>query len=345
MPTFVALLCFNCNMMQVKHAKESSNKWTCSLCNEKQSVRKVFATSVAAKDIRKFVQEYNLSRNRAQDRALAELVVYVEKQGNDDFAHDDHLCCSESSRACRDILSYNCNCQEVIVGSKWDEYLPQDDGVYSEVAEYGTHDAEFVTVVPETHARISKGRIPSASNKATSQHGVQQKQRRMAGKPSSRPLESIRECQDAAHKENGLRYACTQKVSLSSSSQLPNLASITNGSAYKVPQQIAVQNMPMQASAAGVQLREREYMPPTLRKPKALTEVKRPASAYTPYLGEEGQKYVSKWAKYMDSDGEVTHSKEAMWNYVGDSSIWSQRAAAASNTHHLDGTLVKTELD
>ena len=49
---------------QVKQQKKSSNKWICSICNEKQSVRNVFASSMSAKDIRIFVQQFNLSRNR-----------------------------------------------------------------------------------------------------------------------------------------------------------------------------------------------------------------------------------------------------------------------------------------
>ncbi|XP_027337182.1 uncharacterized protein LOC113850856 [Abrus precatorius] len=53
--------------VQVKQQKKSSNKWSCAVCNEKQSVRKVFAQGFMAKDIRKFVQSFNMSRKSLDD--------------------------------------------------------------------------------------------------------------------------------------------------------------------------------------------------------------------------------------------------------------------------------------
>ncbi|XP_051139745.1 uncharacterized protein LOC127257393 [Andrographis paniculata] len=68
MPDFIALQCFMCSTMQVKQQKKSSNKWSCVVCNEKQSVRKVFAKSTAAKDIRLFVQNFNMSRHLSDQK-------------------------------------------------------------------------------------------------------------------------------------------------------------------------------------------------------------------------------------------------------------------------------------
>ncbi|KAK0601997.1 hypothetical protein LWI29_029465 [Acer saccharum] len=45
----------------VKQKKKSSNKWTCVVCNQKQSVRKVFAQGYNAKDLRQYVQSFNMS--------------------------------------------------------------------------------------------------------------------------------------------------------------------------------------------------------------------------------------------------------------------------------------------
>ncbi|KAG6402424.1 hypothetical protein SASPL_134617 [Salvia splendens] len=47
---------------QVKQQKKSSNKWICVVCNQNQSVQKVFAQSFTAKDVRKVVQNFNISR-------------------------------------------------------------------------------------------------------------------------------------------------------------------------------------------------------------------------------------------------------------------------------------------
>ncbi|RZC64805.1 hypothetical protein C5167_008488 [Papaver somniferum] len=60
--SFVALQCYECSTMQVKQKKKSSNKWNCVVCNEKQSVRKVFYEAILAKDVRLFVQDFNMSR-------------------------------------------------------------------------------------------------------------------------------------------------------------------------------------------------------------------------------------------------------------------------------------------
>jgi hypothetical protein len=51
----------------VKQKKKSSNKWNCAVCKEKQSVRKVFAQGYKAKDIRTFVQSFNMSRKSIDD--------------------------------------------------------------------------------------------------------------------------------------------------------------------------------------------------------------------------------------------------------------------------------------
>ncbi|KAL5975496.1 hypothetical protein ACLOJK_019818 [Asimina triloba] len=55
---------------QVKQQKKSgSSKWTCAVCNEKQSVRKVFARSSLARDVRTFVQSFNLAHGNLEDGA------------------------------------------------------------------------------------------------------------------------------------------------------------------------------------------------------------------------------------------------------------------------------------
>ncbi|KAL8144301.1 hypothetical protein V2J09_017333 [Rumex salicifolius] len=64
---FFSLRCDVRILFQVKQQKKSSNKWTCVVCNEKQSVRKVFARGFMAKDIRKFVQSFNMSRSFAEE--------------------------------------------------------------------------------------------------------------------------------------------------------------------------------------------------------------------------------------------------------------------------------------
>ena len=58
MPIYVAVRCFSCEMFQVIQ-KPKSNKFNCRVCNEKQSVRKLYCKSDKAKDCRLVVQQYN----------------------------------------------------------------------------------------------------------------------------------------------------------------------------------------------------------------------------------------------------------------------------------------------
>ncbi|XP_030465405.2 uncharacterized protein LOC115684697 [Syzygium oleosum] len=64
---FIALQCCQCSTMQVKQQKKRSNRWMCVVCNQKQSVRKVFARGFVARDVRKFVQSFNMSRLSSSD--------------------------------------------------------------------------------------------------------------------------------------------------------------------------------------------------------------------------------------------------------------------------------------
>ncbi|KAK9052457.1 hypothetical protein SSX86_029086 [Deinandra increscens subsp. villosa] len=69
---FIAVQCFQCSTMQVKQRKKSSNKWSCVVCNERQSVRKVFSHGFMAKDVRKFVQTFNMSRQIMEEETLVQ---------------------------------------------------------------------------------------------------------------------------------------------------------------------------------------------------------------------------------------------------------------------------------
>lgn len=77
---FLAVQCYQCSTMQAKQQKKSNNKWSCSICNEKQSFQKIFARSTAAKDIRKFVQDFNMSRQLKDAQAMHNLMSGPEEE-------------------------------------------------------------------------------------------------------------------------------------------------------------------------------------------------------------------------------------------------------------------------
>lgn len=99
---------------QVKQQKKSGNKWTCAVCNQKQSVRKVFAQGSMAKDLRQFVQSFNMSRQFADNHVnLA--------------PHDDCEILEEAA----DVISGNSDSRKQ-KRSDWTEYLNFKDATSAE---------------------------------------------------------------------------------------------------------------------------------------------------------------------------------------------------------------------
>uniref|UniRef100_A0A0A8Z2A8 MRN complex-interacting protein N-terminal domain-containing protein n=1 Tax=Arundo donax TaxID=35708 RepID=A0A0A8Z2A8_ARUDO len=76
---FLAVQCVQCATMQVKQQKKSSNKWVCVVCNQRQSVLRVHARGHRAADLRRFVQDANMTRGRREYAPLAEAVA-AEKE-------------------------------------------------------------------------------------------------------------------------------------------------------------------------------------------------------------------------------------------------------------------------
>ncbi|XP_074369494.1 uncharacterized protein LOC141710897 isoform X2 [Apium graveolens] len=130
---FIAVQCCQCSTMQVKQRKKSSNKWTCVVCNQKQSVLKVFAQSYMAKDVRKVVQTFNMSRQLADQ--------------SQSLGFDEQTLASESPKQAN---LDNQNKKR----TDWTEYIDPED---EEVDKYidnarslgNVFDEKFVTKLPE----------------------------------------------------------------------------------------------------------------------------------------------------------------------------------------------------
>ncbi|KAF7144435.1 hypothetical protein RHSIM_Rhsim04G0161000 [Rhododendron simsii] len=69
--------------LQVKQQKKSTNQWICVVCNEKQSVRKVFAQGFMAKVVPKFVQTCNMSRCQFEQQRSNETLDLVPEHTDD----------------------------------------------------------------------------------------------------------------------------------------------------------------------------------------------------------------------------------------------------------------------
>lgn len=80
---YIAVQCFQCKVFQVERTKKQ-NKWTCKICNSKQSVRKVYAISTQAKDIRLVVQELNMKRKDVEEELEKQKLLELQESQNDD---------------------------------------------------------------------------------------------------------------------------------------------------------------------------------------------------------------------------------------------------------------------
>ncbi|XP_055997512.1 MRN complex-interacting protein-like isoform X2 [Ostrea edulis] len=111
---FHVLQCYSCSTFQVHQVKKSSNKWSCKLCGEKQSIKKVFGRGSGA-DCRCHVQRLNTLR---QEQDITNACTAV---------------CDASHSAVRDdeLGSGYTEHEEMIIrpydnsGSKWSQYVEE----------------------------------------------------------------------------------------------------------------------------------------------------------------------------------------------------------------------------
>lgn len=145
---FIAVQCFNCSTMQVKQQKKSSNKWCCVICNEKQSVRKIYAQSFQAKDVRKFVQEVNSGRSNYE----SDFSGWIEPPSKNLVRSDGCYDFCDGSRKRMD----------------WSEYLDGEDEIENGKRELDGEDGE-VAVITEFPAEKFAYK-PAARNQNVKPH-------------------------------------------------------------------------------------------------------------------------------------------------------------------------------
>ncbi|RAL45725.1 unnamed protein product [Cuscuta campestris] len=128
---FIALQCCQCFTMQVKQRKKSGNKWVCVVCNQKQSVRNVFAEGFMARDVRKFVQSFNMSRQ------LADQQIHLHQQ------EEPQTLIWEGQ------FPGNGNNSSSKKRTDWTEYLDFEDGSVEQEDEQSTEDGMETRIVTE----------------------------------------------------------------------------------------------------------------------------------------------------------------------------------------------------
>ncbi len=75
-----------CQVKQQRKKNNGVNKWRCVVCNQMQSVLKVFAQGFVAKDLRGFVQNFNMSRINGPP--LPQSQPHQQQQQQQEITHD-----------------------------------------------------------------------------------------------------------------------------------------------------------------------------------------------------------------------------------------------------------------
>ncbi|XP_077210562.1 uncharacterized protein LOC143846039 isoform X2 [Tasmannia lanceolata] len=164
---------------KVKQQKKSSNKWNCVICNQKQSLRKVFARGFLAKDVRKFVQGFNMSRQfPSQTLTLAEEKIQIH-----DYDNSHH----QKKR------------------SDWTEYLDSKDNEI-EGGEEGAFSEAHIEIVTELPKDMFKKASSKCYNPSSSSSSGLKKQRE--GNKLFKPIFSKRKSANPILQENADSKKC-----------------------------------------------------------------------------------------------------------------------------------------
>ncbi|KAK3018095.1 hypothetical protein RJ639_004780 [Escallonia herrerae] len=162
--TFIAVQCCQCSTMQasislyththtcVKQRKKSSNKWTCVVCNQKQSVIKVFAQGYMAKDVRKFVQGCNMARQLADQQPSS----FDRQIQAPQFKNIESECLSNQKKKRTDWSGY-------IDYEKEEEVQTDSNANWTKLA-FDVLEAQFVTELPTAVFKKPKLRGYSAGS-------------------------------------------------------------------------------------------------------------------------------------------------------------------------------------
>ena len=177
MPIYIVARCFSCEMFQVIQ-KPKSKKFKCRMCNEKQSVRKIYCSSDKAKDCRIVVQQYNKKYgemiDEARQNALQKVIEHNE-HGIDDC--DNQQSYNNNNNNSGSYMETGCNNDNNNNNyyydnqpatpqhaqkqpSQWDEYLSDDDGAKQDISyndENNVDEDKYVFEVP-SRKKVKKKR-------------------------------------------------------------------------------------------------------------------------------------------------------------------------------------------
>lgn len=165
MPEFLGLQCFKCEAFQVQQ-KKKTNKWKCAICQSKQTVRKIYAVSAKAKEVRGVVMDLNMRRGEAEvsdfnNLGQEEPVPEPASSSNSSlFTFNDH------SRINTETSFSMKSDEQNRTSSKWNRFLPNeenhDNSIFNQPESDST--AIFVTDISEMK-KSKKGKAKLSARK------------------------------------------------------------------------------------------------------------------------------------------------------------------------------------
>lgn len=161
---YIAIRCFSCGVFQVQQQKKK-NEFQCRVCGTKQSVRKVYARSYKAADIRPLVQEYNMKRGEKEEQEAAMKKVELQRKFEENQINtiEDSLCQDEDKLMVFSKTS-------TPIQNNWQQYVDDDNNDDNKINEYQSgqsesaavsksndrRDIEFVTELPTRTRQLSR---------------------------------------------------------------------------------------------------------------------------------------------------------------------------------------------
>jgi len=136
---FNVLRCYSCQTFQVDQVKKSSNKWSCKVCHEKQSVKEIYFRGTG-KDCRINCQQLNMKR---LDKDICENQSYLNDEQNGSQLDSSHTPLVNGSELVtspfnddddlfNDFKKAEQEVGEIKDSSKWNNYLPNIENIDDE---------------------------------------------------------------------------------------------------------------------------------------------------------------------------------------------------------------------
>ncbi|KAJ1976575.1 hypothetical protein H4R34_003927 [Dimargaris verticillata] len=188
MPCYQVLRCFDaqCGTFQ-NHQAKKAKRWNCTVCNQRQSLRRVYFESENPAECRKVVQTLNLRRGEKQNQSTDQWPLDLHSAS---LAHDPTNGTATIPQATGTVTpdppaSSQAVTDQETSASRWSRFVDESDG---ETETTGDELAKFTTVMPTDGPRSRSTRKRSAQPADAPSNAKPRRQ--ASAKPSAAPQKS-----------------------------------------------------------------------------------------------------------------------------------------------------------